>query len=300
MRSFSLLKREILIDNGLGARMARTSPHPLISRAGMAGSESGPLRLCRVLFVERRLPIRCWKLYYRFMNSLGIHMMTVRSPNGLTIRGYTNSLFTFHETWSKREYDVPGLRLGGGMTVVDVGASQGFFSLYAASQGATVHAFEPCAESFEILKWNIAKNGLESRVKPFNVAVTGKKGMVTLFVGFDDKGEIMLATVSTVNISAGGEKVLTRQVESVTLDSLLDDLHIVQCDLLKVDCEGAEYEILRHTSTQTFEKIAHIAMECHENRMQEADTILRNAGFATTCEDTGWLGILKARNPRLQ
>jgi hypothetical protein len=51
---------------------------------------------------------------------------TIRSANGLTVRSYANSLFMFDETWSKKEYDIPGFALIRGMTVVDVGANQGF------------------------------------------------------------------------------------------------------------------------------------------------------------------------------
>lgn len=132
-------------------------------------------RLCRIIFVEHRLPIRCYKLYYGFVKRLGIRFSTIRSANGLIVRAYTNSFFMFYETWSKKDYDIPGFTLTRGMTVVDVGANQGFFPLYAASKGATVYAFEPCVDNFEILKWNVEKNNLGDQVKMFNSAVTGKR-----------------------------------------------------------------------------------------------------------------------------
>lgn len=200
----------------------------------------------------------------------------------------------FYETWSKKDYDIPGFTLAPGMTVVDVGANQGYFSLYAASKGATVYAFEPCRENFEMLKWNVENNGFGDRVKIFNAAVTGRQGQVPLFVFEDTSGEIDLATVTTSNRYVDGARVQTRCTESMTLDSLINDLRISICDFLKMDCEGAEYEILRSTSRHSFRKIARIAMECHDHRIEEAATILRNAGFETVCEGSGWLGILTA------
>lgn len=269
-------------------------------QTGPKALRGAALRLWRVVFVERRLPIRWWKLYYRFLSRLGMRFATVRLRNGYTISGYTQSFWMFYETWSKKDYDIPGFTLAHGMTVVDVGANQGFFTLYAASKGATVYAFEPCADNFDVLKWNVTRNGLEDRVKLFNVAVTSKKGEVSLFVGRDASGNVLSETVSTCNPDTEGKSSDANLVSSVTLDSLLSDLNISRCDLLKVDCEGAEYEILRSTSRESFRKIERISMECHERRMEEAAAILRDAGFETSCEDFGWLGMLKATDKLLE
>lgn len=244
-------------------------------------------RLLKTLFVERRLPIRCYKLYYRLLSRMGLRFETIRRGNGLVIKGHTRSLWMFYETWSKKDYDIPGFTLTTNMTVVDVGANQGFFSLYATSKGATVYAFEPCRGNFEILKRNVAKNYMEERVKLFNAAVTGKNGEVSLFVGLNAAGDILSESVSTAMWNEGSQ---TRSVESRTLDSVFQDLHIARCDLLKMDCEGAEYEILQSMSQDCFRKIARIAMECHENSTGEAVGLLKKAGFQVTYEDWGMAG----------
>jgi FkbM family methyltransferase len=257
------------------------------------------IRICKIILIDRRLPGRCYQLYFSFLNRLGIRFATIKAKNGFIVKGYTHCLFIFYEIWSKKDYDLPDFTLTTNAIVVDVGANQGFFSLYAASKGATVYAFEPCAENFEVLKWNVGKNGLGDRVKVFNTAVTSIQGPVSLFVGLDARQGILSGTVSTRNANRGGEEVQTRSVESVTLDSLLHDLHIERCDFLKMDCEGAEYEILENTSKISFRKIARLSMECHENRMSEAATILKKAGFEIVCEGVGEAGILKAKNTQL-
>ena len=109
-------------------------------------------------------------------------------------------------------------------------------------------------------------------------------------------GEILSGSVSTCNPNRGGIGVKATQVESVTLDSIMDDLRIGKCDFLKMDCEGAEYEILRNTSRRTFRKIGRISMECHGNRMSEAETMLKEAGFDIVCARPGITGVLKAVN----
>jgi FkbM family methyltransferase len=202
----------------------------------------------------------------------------------------------FHEVWSKKDYDLPGFSLEKNMTVLDIGANQGFFSLYAAVKGATVYAFEPCSDNFSVLSENVHANGLEDKIKLFNAAVTGKNGPVLFFVGQNAAGRILSGSASTSNPNRGGKTTQTRSVDSVTLDSVLQDHHIEHCDFLKMDCEGAEYDILRNTSRASFAKIARIAMECHSNRMSEAVAILQEVGFKIVSQTTGEAGILKAVN----
>jgi len=276
--------------------VVNTSQHRPGASGVLAEFRNGVIRLAKILLIEHRLPIRFYKLFYGFLYRLGKQFVSIKLDNGYTIKGFSKSFWMFYETWDKRDYDIPGFSLADGMNVVDIGANQGFFALYAASKGARVYAFEPCVENFAVLSWNVAKNGLEDRVKLFNAAVTGREGEVALFVGRDAFGNILSETVSTCRPVTGGTSAETSMVTSVTMDSLLSDLNISRCNLLKVDCEGAEYDILRSISRESFRKIERISMECHERRIEEAATILKEAGFETSCEDFGWLGMLKATN----
>ena len=53
-------------------------------------------------------------------------------------------------------------------------------------------------------------------------------------------------------------------VPAITLDQLFSRHSIARCDLLKIDVEGAEYEILLTTTDETFSKICRIYGEYHE------------------------------------
>ena len=266
------------------------------SKSKSGGLMASIRQVCRIVFIEHRLPGKLYQLYYSFLNSLGIRLATIKLKNGFTVKGYTHCFFMFYEVWSKKDYDIPGFTLAPHMTVIDIGANQGFFSLYAASKGADVYSFEPCLDNFKILQWNVLNNGLENSVRITNAAVTNKEGEVNLFVGLDTSGEFMSGCVSTRDENRGGAGVLTQSTRSVTLDSLLRDSKIERCDFLKMDCEGAEYEILASTSAASFKKIARISMECHENRVQEAAAILKSAGFDIVYEGQGETAILKATN----
>lgn len=222
----------------------------------------------------------------------------LRAANGFRIMAFTHCITMFYEIWGKHDYDIPGVCFSPGMTVIDIGANQGFFSLYAASKGAMVYAFEPCAENFAILTDNVSRNGMQARVKAFKAAVTDLDGEVDLFVGLDVSGGILSGTVSTCNDNRGGEGVEKRVTQSVTLDSIFAELHLDKCDFLKMDCEGAEYGILKSTSQDLFDRIAIISMEFHDSHGREAAGILRKAGFEVVHEQSGKTGILKAVSPR--
>src|SRR6266508_6011309 len=62
-------------------------------------------------------------------------------------------------------------------------------------------------------------------------------------------------------------------VKAVSLKDIFDAHAVEQCDFLKLDCEGAEYDILFSLAVDYFRRIKRIAMEYHG----EADRSARQA-----------------------
>ena len=52
-------------------------------------------------------------------------------------------------------------------------------------------------------------------------------------------------------------------VKSISLKQIFDDNDIIHCDFLKLDCEGAEYEIIESLSPDLFTKISKTVIEYH-------------------------------------
>ncbi|HEY0740168.1 MAG TPA: FkbM family methyltransferase [Chryseosolibacter sp.] len=160
--------------------------------------------------------------------------------------------------------------------VVDIGANIGMFSLYAAINGARkVYAFEPNRKSFEILCKNIEVNKFTDIIIPFNEGVSDTDGKI-IYLPEDS---------SPYNVATQAMKTDNVPVETVSLTSILNDRVKEKVDLLKIDCEGAEYEILYSTGKQVFDTIGAIRME-HHKRPEKAALLkfLGTQGFALTHE----------------
>jgi FkbM family methyltransferase len=125
-----------------------------------------------------------------------------------------------------------------GMTVVNIGANIGYYTLIAAiSAGETgkVISFEPSSENFALLRKNIADNFLRN-VEPRNQAVSDERGMLKLFLSESNSGDHQI-------YAAEGDDRPAQEVEAVKLDDLVAEG--IAPDVLIIDVQGAELKVLR-------------------------------------------------------
>jgi FkbM family methyltransferase len=139
-------------------------------------------------------------------------------------------------------------------TVVDIGAHIGAYAI-RAGRTATVHAYEPAPATYRQLEANVARNG--ARVHTHQLGVAGASG--TRHMALSPHG-------SPFNTIYGSEGT---PVECVTLDGILGELE--RCDTLKIDCEGAEFEILAGCSL--LHKVQEIWLEYHEGPGRRLDDL---------------------------
>ena len=172
------------------------------------------------------------------------------------------------------------LRLAPHPVVVDIGGYIGDFALYAARYlgAARVVVYEPTLENFALLARNIDLNGYGDRITAVRRAV-GEAGEVKLNVQKLEGDEIH---VSAYRYADRAER---RRVQSVSLEQLLEAHGLESVDLLKVDCEGGEYDIFPDAPAQALARIRNIAFEYHvvdgwEAKLERATSRLRAAGFA--------------------
>lgn len=127
-----------------------------------------------------------------------------------------------------------------GDVVVDVGANVGHLALIAARKAGPagrVIAIEPGARSYRLLADNAARN-FPDRIHPVHAACDERDGTATLYVS-DYSEEFNSLRPDTV---IGG--VHRETVGARSLDSLCSELRVAP-DVVKVDVEGAEWQVLR-------------------------------------------------------
>ena len=152
-------------------------------------------------------------------------------------------------------------------TIIDIGAGLGDFTLMAAKKfpQAKIFAFEPNPDQFKLLKENIKLNNIKN-VKSYQTAVGTKKSYLLHLFSFN----IHSSTLKT------NKSKKTIKVKGLRLDNFIKN----KVDLLKIDCEGAEIDILKSISDNKMGLIKRIIIEYHSNIIQNEDkkilTILRN------------------------
>jgi FkbM family methyltransferase len=142
-------------------------------------------------------------------------------------------------------------------TVVDVGANIGVFALYAAaSVGTRVFAYEPVDSTFAQLQANIAANGLENRITAYKMGVTGAREQRLITVGAECS--------PFSSIYSEGNNSDQQEIECLSLRDVFADNGIEHCDVLKLDCEGAEYEILYNAPDDVLGRVGRLCLEYHD------------------------------------
>ena len=143
--------------------------------------------------------------------------------------------------------------------VVDLGASIGAFSIYAATsaRNVCVYAYEPMPDFFHVLQRNVGLNRLESSVTCFNVAVAADRSTRDLFVG----GPGLF--FPTLVRPSHGFPVTSTKVDCTDLATVLDSNGLAHVNLLKMDIEGSEYDVLYGARPGVLDRVREIRMEYH-------------------------------------
>jgi FkbM family methyltransferase len=106
----------------------------------------------------------------------------VALPNGLTAHGATRSTVRLYQL--VLDYFEAGIAIEPGMTVLDVGANIGLFSLEVLQRGAgqvRLHAFEPAVEPFTHLERNVREHFGDAPARVHRCALGERPGTATLY-----------------------------------------------------------------------------------------------------------------------
>jgi len=220
--------------------------------------------MCKALFVFRE-PMQI--LYsYLFRRPLKERKVQLRDGLQIATSDCPDDVVTLFCVFVRKDYgEIPK-----GALVVDVGANIGAFSLYALTNGAAyVYAVEPAADSFDLLRRNLHLNHLQDRASCLMKVIGSEQGQV-LFPTLSDPSNSTMPEDSTDS---------WRLVDALTFDGLLEKHVCAPIDLLKLDCEGAEYAIILDSAPETWNRVGRILIEYHRGRPEQLIKHLSALGF---------------------
>ncbi|MDG6999787.1 MAG: FkbM family methyltransferase [Nitrososphaerota archaeon] len=175
----------------------------------------------------------------------------ISSPTGIRFP-YSSDLRNVYEIFVEKIYDVNCK----GRDVVDIGASIGDTPMFFASKGARViYAFEPVKQAFDAALENFRINGV-TNVILVNAPIASDK------MDFSVPKSVSLFESASVALqphqSETGEDM--ELFESIPLREVVE--HLEDPYLLKIDCEGCEYDLITNSypSIRLFENVI---FECH-------------------------------------
>jgi FkbM family methyltransferase len=206
----------------------------------------------------------------------GLKRLQFRNGVRITADEHAALILLFNEVWLNRIYSPPGYEVNRGDVVVDLGANVGVFTLFAASRaaGVHVHACEPSPRCVEALRRNIEASNL-GNVTVHPLAVAAEAGIVQLHMCEEN-----WARNSITDTWTSGQSV---KVPAVSLDELIHQCGADRIDLLKVDIEGAEYDVLSDRNHPSLQRVRRIVCEYHN-----LDGVRNGAQLARQLSEAGF------------
>jgi len=188
------------------------------------------------------------------------------------------------DSWRLKQFKE---KFGEMKTIVDIGGHIGMAGLVMKQHwpDATLLAYEPNKVSSELYNKNMLANKI-SNFKVFNMGVSYDKNLntvvmsdqestVSMLVTLDEARKLLNRDVSESEISDkasvlrncfGNWKDYTiesNNIKTITLEEIINNNDLESIDILKLDCEGAEIDLIVNCDKKSLDKIKCIMCEYH-------------------------------------
>jgi FkbM family methyltransferase len=163
----------------------------------------------------------------------------VSTPFGFTLvsRNYIANRMMLQGTFETDEVSIIKSHLQKADVLVDVGANIGYYTCLARSLSKYVVAFEPQPQNLECLYASLNKNGW-SDIEIFPLGLSHSPGLLTLYGASGP-------SASLVKGWAGYPERFKKVIPVNTMDNLLCNRFDGKKLFIKIDVEGAEYDVLK-------------------------------------------------------
>ena len=263
------------------AQATRPSPALSASPLAMMGAARRAVRNWISVVVPAWIvvPSRCPPK--RGISRLANRQVLVQLRSGLQLECRLNEVFNVLEVFAFGAYDLPSVDRYSVRTVIDIGANIGAATLWFSQKFPLAHvlAVEPGSQTASRLKANIHRNGLSNRVEVITAAVGAQEGAGSLIPGYS-------SALSHLDPSGRTGEV----VSVITLEGLFARVQDGEIDLVKLDCEGSEYEIILGVTPGVIARVRNLVAEYHGvegHSPVELAYKLQRDGFRTQVLETG-------------
>lgn len=187
----------------------------------------------------------------------------LESLNGVSVEVPDRMMHTAKEVFFTDDYrydliqkDV--LRMSNSPVIVDVGANVGYLSAFSFTRfpKAKVISIEPIPNNLVLLKKNKIRNS-NTDWSLFEGVLSNTDGELEIQY---DNSDSFSTSASMYGLDEGSDSVT---IPSKKLSSLMRSFELQNIHILKLDCEGAEYDILYCLGDDELNRIAFITMETH-------------------------------------
>jgi len=170
-----------------------------------------------------------------------------------------------------------------GKVVLDIGANIGDSSIYFALRGAgKVIAVEPFPDNHEMARTNVGLNNFSDKISVILAGCSADPGYINISDGF--KSGIASHTFDH-DYKPG------MNVPSLTLENILKEYNIQDSEtILKMDCEGCEYDSILSASDTLLRQFSHMLIEYHDGYKDLKERLEKSAFEVTPIKLTGELG----------
>ena len=197
-----------------------------------------------------------FSIFYLRHQGKSVSEIEVDSSARFKVRVNTSDALMIWEVWRAKVYDDVRIPICAGDVVVDMGAHIGAFAVRAArlAHHGQVYAYEAASKNYALLSENRQLNGLKNLYIE-NSAISDRRGKLPLYTPANNSilGSLMQETSR-----------YKEMVQATTFSDIIAEHAIEQIDFLKVDVEGAEFDILFDCSDDTLAKIRRMVIEYHE------------------------------------
>lgn len=168
------------------------------------------------------------------------------------------TLYIYNEIFAEKSYDYPFITADHPV-IIDIGANTGLFSLRMKQlyPESSLYSYEPFLKNFEQLEQNINLSKLRN-IDIFQKGVGGRTRTEKLFLNKNNLGGHSLFEKE----ARSSEFV---EIEIIGIADLLSNLGVDRIHLIKMDCEGSEYEIIKGIDSRLASLIEIILFESTES-----------------------------------